>query len=200
MSYMEATSPKLPHLIILAGIPGSGKSYFADHFSKSFNAPLVSDEIVRGQLFNKPSFSKSEDILISKIMNLLLTEMLKTNRTIVYKGSAATKSERNEIVRLCKKYGYEPFLVWIQTDSGTAKKRFMKKIGDKSIVSSENFDKKLKRFYPPQQRERPIVISGKHSYESQIKIALSNLMARNPSPNIENKLARDSDRRSYLIK
>lgn len=197
---MEARNGKLPHLIILTGIPGSGKSYFAEHFSKSFNAPLVSDEIVRTQLFDKPSYDSNEDELISKIMNLLLTEILKTNKTVVYKGSTATKSERNEIVKLCKKYGYEPFLVWIQTDIGTAKKRFIKKIGDKSIASLDKFDKKNKRFYPPQPRERPIVISGKHSYESQIKIALNNLMLRNPTPDSDNKQPRDSDRHRYLIR
>ena len=39
---MKPPIPAIPHVILMIGIPGAGKSTFAERFSETFQAPIVS--------------------------------------------------------------------------------------------------------------------------------------------------------------
>ena len=181
MSYMEYQQKK-PHLIILVGIPGSGKSFFAENFAKSFKSPIINSETIRSQLSKKPTYSNDEDAIVKNLTLLFLGEALKTNRTVIYRGKTDTKANRSTITKMCRDMGYDTFLVWVQTDIESSKKRYLKCIGDNSTKAIDRFDNLVKKFEPPRSNEKPIVISGKHDYESQLKIVLNNIVKRCPSP------------------
>ena len=193
---MESLQFSKPHLIILVGIPGAGKSFFAEHFAETFKSPLVSTEIIRNKLFSVPSYNADEDIIIDTVSDYLLDEVLKTNRTIVYRGKSASRANRAELVKKCRSAGYEPLIVWVQTDIATAKKRYVKAI--KVETAAEKFETELKKFAPPHAIEGAVVISGKHTYDSQLKIVLKKLVSTEnaikstgSNPNLE--------KRSHLI-
>jgi predicted kinase len=167
---MKPSSQSKPHLIITVGIPGSGKSFFAEHFADTFKAPIVSYE-----RFLQSGYSLKEDSLIS-LMSYILGEILKTGQTAVYDGPSDSRSERIELAKSARLAGYEPLLVWVQTDEETAKKRATKTDDKHKIaISNEEFEKIAKKFSPPHKIEHAVVISGKHNYASQLKIVLRNL-------------------------
>ena len=43
---MKSLQLDKPHAIVMVGIPGSGKSFFADKFSAMFNAPYVEQMVL----------------------------------------------------------------------------------------------------------------------------------------------------------
>lgn len=180
MSYMKSLSLNKPHLIIMVGIPGSGKTFFAEHFSNTFKAPFINLNQLRTVLFDKPNFDDQEDKIVRKTGNYMLEEVLKTNQTVIYEGSTSRHAERMEIVKKARDAGYESLLVWVQTEPITAKRRAIKSSDNR--MSSETFDKKLKSFSSPHPSEKAIVISGKHTYTSQLKIALIRLASKKPAP------------------
>lgn len=165
-----------PHIIILVGIPGSGKSFFAEHFSETFGAPLVSFGKLRASLFEPDSRSDAEATALSNASAYILTELLKTHRTIVYDGPSNSRVDRMNLLKEAKAAGYETLFVWSQTDSETAKSRSTKMTRSKRGVSSVEFDALIKRFTPPSKDEHVVVISGKHTYASQLKIVLKHLV------------------------
>lgn len=173
---MEQSSLKKPHLIIMVGIPGSGKSFFAEHFAETFKAPIVSFDHLRQKLFKTPTFSKDEDEIINQASNYLLSEIQKTGRTIVFEGQTDLRSDRAAIAKQAHDANYEPLFIWVQTEQVTAQKRAMKKNKDKPSLSLFQFNTKLKQFSPPHQNEKAIVISGKHTYASQLRIVLKQLI------------------------
>jgi len=173
---MKPLNLSKPHVIVTVGIPGSGKSFFAEHFAATFKAPLISGDRVRKELFGAKERSNEQLAIANKITNYLLEEVLKTGRTIVLDGQTDLRSERALIAKKAKDYGYDPMFVWIQTESVTAKKRATKTTTDKSNINAEQFDAKLKRFSAPHLSEKAIVISGKHTYNSQMKIVLKHLV------------------------
>ncbi len=176
---MELDKSNSPHLIIVTGIPGSGKSYFCEKFSESFKAPLVSEEQIRNKLFADKSYGTKENQTVDNVVNMLLDELLKTNKTIIYRGNTDQKNTRAELYKKCKQFGYIPMLIWVQTDQATAKKRFIKKLNVNT--STEIFDNKFTKFCQPSQNEKPLVISGKHPYSNQLKIVLQQLLSNNSS-------------------
>ncbi len=199
---MKPLSLTKPHLLIMVGIPGSGKSFFAEHFSDTFKAPYINVDKLRADLFNTPEFSKKEDAVLGKITNYMLDETFKTSQTIVYEGFADTRTERIGITKKARDAGYEPLFIWVQTESITAKKRALKVSSDKISMTSAKFDELSKRFAQPVQSEKYIVISGKHTYVSQLKIVLKNIIKTQPSsqPIVPISPVRPQVNRSILIR
>jgi len=189
-----------PHLIIMVGIPGSGKSFFAEQFAETFKAPIVSINKLSQELFNFP-ISSTEEEVVHKIADQMLSEILKTGKTIIYEGYTSLRADRMLISKKAKDNHYEPLFIWVQTEQLTAKKRATKTSDDKYTLNSEQFDNKIRRFSVPHKSEKVIVISGKHTYLSQLKIVLKHL-AR-PATAIETSLntaARPPIKRNYLIR
>lgn len=171
---MKPSSDNKPHLLITVGIPGSGKSYFAEHFAETFKAPIVSHERIRSSVGDIDG-----DGILDDCVDYMLDEMLKTGRTVVYDGPSGTRAKRMDIAQKARTAGYEPLFVWVQTDEGTAKKRAGKSSDEhKFALTNDVFDSHINRFSAPHKTEKAVVISGKHNYSSQLKIVLKNLVSQ----------------------
>lgn len=173
---MKPSDTSKPHLIIPVGIPGSGKSFFAEHFAETFQAPIISFEKIHEQIYQHSEYTKEEIEITNNIAILFLKEVLKTGRTVIYEGQTSLRSERINITKIAHDAGYEPLIVWVQTDADTSKRRATKSTPQKSGITAQEFETRLKKFTSPHNTEKYIVISGKHTYVSQLKIVLKNLV------------------------
>jgi len=174
---MKSLSLSKPHIVIIVGIPGAGKSYFADYFSDTFNAPLISLDKISKKLFGHRTFNEKEKSILARISGHFIDELLKTKQTIVLDGLSETRTDRQAIAKKAHQEGYETLLVWVQTESAAAKNRVVKAAkGQAPIMTTEQFDSALKRFSPPHTLEKAVVISGKHTHASQLKIVLGRLV------------------------
>jgi predicted kinase len=173
LSYMKSLSLSQPHLIILTGVPGSGKTYFAEKFADTFKAPYVSYEKIAtlGKI--------SDGNIANTLLHYQLDELLKTQQTVLVEGQGDTRADRTEIFRKARAAGYAPLLIWIQTDPATAKTRSTRVQKNKTFrtLSPEEYDRAMKHFAPPSAIEKPVVISGKHTYATQAKVVLKKLSA-----------------------
>lgn len=165
---MKPLTPASPHAIIMLGIPGAGKSAFAEHFAETFQAPILNATKLKREL----SLSQAS---LDKLQAIVLTEYLKTRRTILIDGHFEKKAKRAELVRQVMKAGYRPLMVWVQTDSAEAKRRALKEYPAGSGLSSNDFDAAVASFQAPAEQEKAIVISGKHTYATQLKIVLKQI-------------------------
>lgn len=199
---MKSLSLSKPRLIVMVGIPGSGKSFFAEHFAETFRAPIVSFHRLRHELFNYPTFSKDEDEIIGRVANYMLDEILRTGRTIVYEGRSSLRADRAFIAKKSHEAGYEPLFVWVQTEPETARKRATKLGTDKPALSVEQFETRLKQFSVPHRIEKTIVISGKHTYASQLRIVLKHLVEPRAQVQVSERttVERPSRNRNILIR
>jgi ATP-dependent protease HslVU (ClpYQ) ATPase subunit len=165
---MKPLTPTTPRAIIMVGIPGSGKTAFAERFSKTFQAPVINERATQYLLGLDEESAK-------KVSQLLLDELLKTRRTLIYEAPILTKVSRLNLSKYVQAAGYEPLFIWVQTESLEAKRRATRKQKDDSQLTSEEFDAAIRRFSPPSATEKVVVISGKHTYASQLKIVLKRL-------------------------
>ncbi len=165
---MKPLTPTTPHAIILVGIPGSGKSTFAERFAHTFQAPYINLKAIA-------SIAETNEDSAQALSFHLLDELLKTNRSLVYEGTTHSKVNRQALTKKVSDAGYQPLFVWVQTESIESKRRATKNQKDNSQLSADEFDAAIKRFTPPSINEKAIVISGKHTYASQLKIVLKHI-------------------------
>ncbi len=167
---MKSLSLTTPHVVIMVGMPGAGKSFFAEHFSETFSVPLINWNTIRALLLENPTYSTEEDNFVTEVAAYTLKELFKTRATILYEGDTLTQTAREALAKTIKAAGYEPLFVWVQTDEATTKARAIKQ-----GVSAKRYDLSSKRFMPPKAGDSFVVISGKHTYASQLKIVLRRL-------------------------
>lgn len=180
---MKPLSLERPLVIMTVGLPGSGKSFFARQFSDMFSAPLISKDEIRTTLFPGSSYAKDEDIYVSKIADINFRELLKTQRTIIYDGDFAAVKNRREVAKFAKERDYSTMLIWVQTDDTTCRQRSLRRSKRKSgdtynnPMTNEVYEQYAKRFTQPSQHDRVVVISGKHTFSSQARVVLKQLVS-----------------------
>ena len=103
-----------PLLIITMGYPGSGKTYFGRQFAELYSIARLSEEVFRYELFENPLFNKDEADIIERIMSYSLTEMMKTEQTIICEGSFLKLKQRKSLYELAAKNGYRTLTIWLQ--------------------------------------------------------------------------------------
>lgn len=168
-------SPLVPHAIIMMGIPGSGKSTFAEKFAESFNSPIVNQYSL--QRDNKLNHEQSVSIAENT-----LKQIIKSNRTFLYEGDTYTEERRDELAKRFKKLGFKPLIVWVQTDSAEAKRRATLPHPKGSDMSEDKFYEILDKFEVPGKREKFVVISGRHTFATQLRVVLRHIAADRPIP------------------
>jgi gluconate kinase len=155
-----------PYAILVFGAPMSGKTTFAEQFSARFNAPFLN-----------LSELHDEYKLTRKLAMVLIQQLTKCKQTLVLEGGLDTEKQRNEIKDLLAKAGYRPILIWVQTDLNAIKHRMRhkyKKLDDAKSALAEQY----KKIEAPSELERPLVISGKHTFQTQCKNVLTGLSDR----------------------
>ena len=149
--------------ILAFGAPCSGKTTFCEKFAKQFKAPFYElDEL------------KAKNKLTRKHVLLLVEQLAKTGQTLVFEGGVGTEEERKEIVSILRRANYEPYLVWFQTDVATLRTRLKTREGSVAKAKAE-YELAVKKLEAPTEIEKPIVLSGKHTYPTQLRHVLSRL-------------------------
>ena len=174
---MKPSDLSISHLVIMLGIPGAGKSFFAEHFADTFQAPIISYDKLHKNLGDCDLDQKTKNIIISRTLKCMLEEFSKTKRTIIFDGRIYSRASCEELVKIARKFKYEPLFVQVQTDELTAKKRIAKAAHEnKLVISKERFDKIVNQFnLMSKNMHNVVVISGRHTYSTQLKIVLKYL-------------------------
>lgn len=169
--------------MMVIGIPGAGKSFFARQFADTFNAPVISFDHLRYAIYDEPTHSKAEEATLQYLAEYQIGELLKTHKTFIIDGGMNAKVDRLKVEKLAREAGYGTLVIWVQTDEPTSRLRATKRKesrrGDEwnASISPEQFESHAKRLTPPSPTETLVVISGKHTYATQAKIILKKLVS-----------------------
>ena len=152
-----------PRAILVFGAPGSGKTTFSDKFAKKFHAAFFD----LGELERENELDRETTLFI-------LEQVARTKVTLVIEGVLDTEAERTEVRNTLRRAGYNPSLVWIQTDVQTIRQRL--RLKNRSVQKAKlEYDQRIERMEAPSEMEAPIVLSGKHTFETQLRHVLTQL-------------------------
>lgn len=159
----KSHSPSGQRAILVFGAPCSGKTTFSEQFAAQFNATFYDLDAL-----------KEKHNLSRQFILLLIAEIAKTGVTLVIEGAIDTEKDRRELAEILRAAGYTPTLIWMQTDVSTIRMRLKNKL--KSVEKAKSvYDSRIKTLEAPSDAESPIVLSGKHTYHTQLKQVLTQL-------------------------
>lgn len=160
---MEGNRNSKSRALMVFGAPCSGKTTFAKKFAKKFGLAYYD----LNELVGEHGFSRADALFVIELI-------MRTKQTIILEGGIDTEKERSELRNLIRKNGYEPALIWIQTDVATIRSRM--KLRYRSVSKAkQSFDNATAEMEAPTDFEKPIILSGKHTFETQTRHAITGL-------------------------
>lgn len=180
-SKRERIEPVQPVLVLLYGFPGSGKTYFARQFTESIHAAHLEQDRIRHELFGQPRYTKQENTALNRIMEYMASEFLNAGISVVYDMNAMRLSQRKNLREMARLNKASTVVVWFQVDPDTAyirnQKRDRRTFDDKYAVGYdvEAFKQIAAYMQQPEHVEDVVVVSGKHSFPSQLSSVIKKL-------------------------
>jgi len=160
---MEGNRRNIPRALLVFGAPCSGKTTFAEKFAAKFGLAFYDLTKIR----EDNGFSRENILSILELIG-------RTGQTILLEGELDTEKDRIEIRNALREHGYEPSLIWVQTDVATIRNRM--KIRFHSVSKAKSaYEEAVSVIEAPAETERPIILSGKHTFETQTRHILAGL-------------------------
>lgn len=160
---MEGNKVQQPRALLIFGAPCSGKTTFSEKFASRFGIAFYDIEEL-----------KTKYNLTRKLVTMLIEQVGKTGQDILIEGGIGTEREREEIRHILRNQGYDVSTVWVQTDIATIRTRLKQRY--KTITKAkEVYDSIIPKLEAPSEIEKPIILSGKHTFETQLRHILSAL-------------------------
>ena len=113
-------------VIIVFGLPGSGKSYFASRLANKLSARYLNSDVIRQQLLATGKYSPNEKM---RIYNELLREMklaIRKNESIVLDATFYLENIRNKFMKAAKKDGQNILFIEVWSHEKIIKERLIK--------------------------------------------------------------------------
>lgn len=134
-----------PVLILLCGIPGSGKTTWAKNYiSKNPDFVHLSSDAIRAELYGDENI-QGNPVEVFTLMQKKAVESLNAGYNVVYDATSMTRKDRAGIISMCPKFTHiQCNIIWapIETciERDTTRER---------TVGKEVIDRMLKRFQMP---------------------------------------------------
>jgi len=89
-----------PLLIIVSGLPGSGKSYFSRRLAERLPLPIIESDAMRQILSPKPNYSQSESERLFRACHTLIGDLLRKGISVIFDATNLIEHHREQLYRI----------------------------------------------------------------------------------------------------
>ncbi|MBS3054480.1 MAG: AAA family ATPase [Candidatus Aenigmarchaeota archaeon] len=155
-------------LVIICGLPGTGKSFVAEIAAKKLDAALLRTDAIRKTLFPRPAYTEEEKMKVYQEMFRMATEKL-AEGNVVLDAVFPRESLRKRALSLTK----DSIIIQTVCSEDIAKKR----LSEKRLLSDADYDVylKIKNEFEPLQEKHCVINTeaGKDKIEKEIQRLLA---------------------------
>lgn len=134
-----------PRLILLVGIPGSGKTTYAKEYVETrYNTVHLSSDTIRKELYGDESI-QGDPAEVFSLMQTRAVEALNEGKDVIYDATNVTRKDRASIINVCPKFAkIEAHIIWAPIGMCIERDTTRERTVGKAVI-----DKMLKRFQFP---------------------------------------------------
>jgi predicted kinase len=103
-----------PVLVIVSGLPGTGKSHFSARLAKKLDFVILESDALRKLLFPSPVYSKEESSYLFQIIHRLLEQLLKKGASVILDATNLSESHREHLYHIAERCHTKLFIVEVK--------------------------------------------------------------------------------------
>lgn len=163
-------------LLLVCGLPGTGKSVIAKALCKKINATILTTDIIRKQLFNKPKYTEEEKGLVYKVLFLLTDYLLANKMNCILDGTFYKKELRLQAKKITEKNKTKLKIIECVCPQALVFERIRKRIktGDASDADFRIY-REIKKSFEPIKEKHLVIDTSKSLKELEREIELIKL-------------------------
>ncbi len=124
-------------LIIIAGLPATGKSTLAKKLAEKINAVVLNTDVIRKEMLPKPKYTEEEKRLIYNVLFLLTKYLLMNNINVILDGTFYKRSIRRKAYEIAEKLGKKIIIIECVCNEEVVKERLIKRSKERSISDAD---------------------------------------------------------------
>ena len=154
-------------LVLVCGLPGTGKSTLAHKLAKRTNATLLRTDSVRKELFDESRYTEDEKEIVYRTI-FLMTRYLLPWQNVVIDGTFYKREIRHRVYELARQRGNEMRVVECTCPEHVIKRRMERRGTRVRVLSDADYEVylKIKHLFEPIKRTHITVDTSGNSRES----------------------------------
>ena len=100
-----------PFLVVVSGLPGTGKSYFCHQLTQRLPAVILESDALRKALFPSPSYSSAESAHLFRACHQLIESLLKKGIPLIFDATNLSELHREHLYSVAERLDVKLILV-----------------------------------------------------------------------------------------
>lgn len=119
---LPAPRPR-PALVVLSGLPGSGKSYFQRRLRDRTGAVVLESDALRRLLFGCPTYTREENARLFRAIHSVADRLLRSGRSVIIDATNLTEWERQPYYKMADQHGARLLIVQLTAPDAVIRER-----------------------------------------------------------------------------
>ncbi len=112
-----------PVLVVVSGLPGSGKSYFSRKLAEKLPSVIVESDAVRKTLFRVPNYGEAESQRVFLVCHHLIFDLLQRGRSVILDATNLEEGNREQLYRIADSVRAKMVIVRVEAPEDVIKER-----------------------------------------------------------------------------
>jgi predicted kinase len=123
-------TPVKPVIIMLSGLPGTGKSFLSHKLAERLPFVIVESDAIRKELFPRPSYSARESASLFRAVHYLIKETVQNGLSVIFDATNLEERHRKIVYRIAARTGARLILVEVEAPSQTVQNRLKNRLSE----------------------------------------------------------------------
>jgi predicted kinase len=128
-----------PVLIIICGLPGTGKSYLSKRLAERAPFLVIESDALRKILFSPPSYSPRESAQLFRTIHRLLRELLKKGISVILDATNLSERFREQLYNIADQLNLKLIPVQVEAPPEVVYRRLEKRVKDSGVNSDADW-------------------------------------------------------------
>jgi len=112
-----------PALVIVSGLPGTGKSYFSRKLAERLPSVVIESDAIRKQLFLTPTYSAEESHRLFAACHCLIEHLLSSGISVILDATNLVERHREPLYRIAQRLQVKLILVQVEAPRELVRER-----------------------------------------------------------------------------
>lgn len=130
-------------LVVLMGLPGSGKSHFGRLLAARLGARVIASDALRRRLFVAPSYARAESQTVFALAHVMARALLADNHTVIFDATNLKERDRRPLYAVARDTGAALVLVRVTAPEQVILARLAGRFARESSADASEADRRV---------------------------------------------------------